>query len=287
MILVTGAGGKTGQAILRALQFCGAESVAFAHSPQGAEAAVLSGAAKSVCGDFLDPAALTTAFEGVRVVYHICPNMHPAEVEIAEAVLAAARAAGVQRIVFHSVLHPQVEAMAHHWKKMRVEEMLFTCGIPFTILQPCAYMQNMLGYWKTIQSRGEYAVPYGLDTRLSMVDLRDVAKAAAQVLLDEKHAGAIYELVGPQALTVTETVEIITRVTGWKISAKALDRMEWSKQAKSTGMPEYTLETLQNMFIYYEKYGFTGNSAVLEYLIGQRPCDFTQYIQELTTQPGF
>jgi NAD(P)H dehydrogenase (quinone) len=281
MILVTGAGGKTGRAVLHALQRRGAPVSAFAHSPQGAAAAAQAGAARSFFGDFFDSLALNAAFAGAQVVYHICPNMHPAEVEVAEAVLTAARVAGVRRVVYHSVLHPQVEAMPHHWKKLRVEELLFTSGIPYTILQPCAYMQNILGYWNDIHRKGEYAVPYAPETRLSLVDLEDVAEAAAEVLLDEKYAAGVYELAGPQALSVTETVEIISEVTGQPVSVKTLDRSVWEAQVQAAGMREYTLDTLLKMFLYYENNGFTGSPCVLEWLLGRRPRDFTRYIQQL------
>ena len=63
------------------------------------------------------------------------------------AAIRAAQSAGVERFVYHSVLHPQVEIMAHHWQKMRVEEQLFESGLSFTILQPAAYMQNVLAGW--------------------------------------------------------------------------------------------------------------------------------------------
>ncbi len=57
---------------------------------------------------------------------------------------------GVTRFVYHSVLHPQIEAMPHHWQKMRTEEMLFAAGFELTVLQPTAYMQNILGAWRGV-----------------------------------------------------------------------------------------------------------------------------------------
>jgi hypothetical protein len=72
----------------------------------------------------------------VQAIYHICPNVSRDEVAYARAVAAAARTHGVKRFVYHSVLHPQIEAMPHHWQKMRVEEMLFVAGFDLTVLQP-------------------------------------------------------------------------------------------------------------------------------------------------------
>ena len=81
------------------------------------------------------------------------------EVAYARAVMAAAQAQGVKRFVYHSVLHPQIEAMPHHWQKMRVEEMLFAAGFEPTILQPTAYMQNILGAWRGVETEGVFRFP--------------------------------------------------------------------------------------------------------------------------------
>ena len=72
------------------------------------------------------------------------------------------------------MLHPQIEAMPHHWEKMRVEEMLFAAGLDVTVLQPTAYMQNILGMARDIVEAG-FRVPYPVETPLSLVDLDDVA----------------------------------------------------------------------------------------------------------------
>jgi NAD(P)H dehydrogenase (quinone) len=136
-----------------------------------------------------DPGTLERLMDGARAVYHICPNMHPQELSIGQAVIAAARRAGVEHLVYHSVLHPHVEAMPHHWQKMRVEEQLFASGLAYTILQPAAYMQNVLAHWERMVAEGVYPVPYAVETRLGMVDLADVARAAATVLCESGTRG--------------------------------------------------------------------------------------------------
>ncbi|HLB49104.1 MAG TPA: NmrA family NAD(P)-binding protein, partial [Anaerolineales bacterium] len=206
MILVTGAGGKTGRAVIKALAARGESVRAFVHREDHVSAVKALGAAEAAVGDIHDEAALRRAMEGARAVYHICPNVNPDEVAIGRAAISAARVAGVQQFVFHSVLHPQAEAMPHHWNKLRVEESLFESGLPFTILQPTAYMQNTLATWDDILN-GEYVAPYPVETRLSLVDLNDVAEAASTVLTESGHAGATYELVGTPAMTQMEVAE--------------------------------------------------------------------------------
>src|SRR5688500_10022334 len=136
MITVTGAGGKTGRAIVRALASRGARVRAWVRrEPQAAELRAL-GAADVVSGDLHDPAALRAALDGARAVYHICPDVHPDEAELGRAVIQAARASGAEHFVFHSVLYPQTEAMAHHWQKLQVEAVVLESGLTFTVLQP-------------------------------------------------------------------------------------------------------------------------------------------------------
>ena len=144
MILVTGAGGKTGKAVVRALAAARAPVRAFVRRADHEAALLACGAQEVAVGDMRSAADWGRTAEGVRAVYHICPNVHPDEVPIGQAAIAAARAVGVEQFVFHSVLHPQTEAMPHHWNKLRVEEAVLASGLPFTIFQPAPYMQNVL-----------------------------------------------------------------------------------------------------------------------------------------------
>ena len=81
---------------------------------------------------------MSRAVEGASGLYLIAPNAHPDEPRIGEIAIASARSAGVDQIVYHSVLHPQAREMPHHWQKLAVEELLFGCGTRFTIRLPIA-----------------------------------------------------------------------------------------------------------------------------------------------------
>jgi uncharacterized protein YbjT (DUF2867 family) len=129
MILVTGAGGKTGKAVIKALIARGAPVRAFVRS-FGHEAALRAiGVREVIAGAMDDAGSVSRAVKGADAIYHICPNVSPYEVAFAKVLIAAANELGVRRLVYHSVLHPQIEAMPHHWNKLRVEEMLFSSGL--------------------------------------------------------------------------------------------------------------------------------------------------------------
>ncbi|HRQ33590.1 MAG TPA: NmrA family NAD(P)-binding protein, partial [Anaerolineales bacterium] len=108
MILVTGAAGKTGRAVIRALAQRGESVRGMVRRAEQVASLEALGAAEVTLGDLLDESAVDRAVYGVKAIYHIAPNVSPHEVTIGERVITAARAAGVEHFAFHSVLHPQV-----------------------------------------------------------------------------------------------------------------------------------------------------------------------------------
>lgn len=273
MILVTGAAGKTGRAVIEALATQGEPVRALVRRPAEGLAAQ-----EVIVGDMRAPDTLVQAMRGVQSVYFICPNINPDEIGLGQLAIQAAKAAGVDHFAYHSVLHPQVEAMPHHWQKMRVEEQLFKSGLAYTILQPAAYMQNMLAYWPQIVTEGVYRLPYGPETRLSLVDLKDVAAAAAIVLTRPGHFGATYELVGTEPLAQTEVAMILGQALERPVQVEATPLAEWARQAQTAGLGEYQLDTLLKMFEYYDRFGFEGNPNVLSWLLGRNPTSLAEFV---------
>ena len=277
MILVTGASGKTGQAVVAALARAGAPTRAMVRHPSQIELLSNLGAGEVIPADMGLPAELRRAVEGVRAVYHICPNVHPDEVEIGRGVIAAARQAGIEHLVLHSVLHPQAEQMPHHWNKLRVEEALFESGLSFTILQPTAYMQNLLAGWKLLTDEGVLRNPYPVGTRLSLVDLEDVAEAAARVLTRGGHTGATYELTGTPPLNQTEVAAILSEALGRPVRAEAEPIEAWEGRARTAGLGDHQRSSLIRMFQYYEQNGLIGNPNMLRWLLGREPTGLAEF----------
>jgi NAD(P)H dehydrogenase (quinone) len=281
MILVTGAGGKTGRAVIKALVARGAPVRAFVRNLAHEAALTAIGVTDVVAGAMDDPDALYRAVKGADAIYHICPNVHPHEVAFAKGVVAAATSLGVSRLVYHSVLHPQIEAMPHHWNKLRVEEMLFSSPLDVTILQPAAYMQNSLAEWDRMTSDGVYRVPYPVETRLSLVDLDDAAEAAALVLTNAGHSGAAYELVGTSPLSQVEIADAFGEALNKTVRAEAETLESWNHRTRSAGMDDHARETLTKMFRAYARDGFRGNPNVLGWLLGRPPTSLTAFAARL------
>jgi uncharacterized protein YbjT (DUF2867 family) len=279
MILLTGAAGKTGKAILNTLLPHGVRVRSLVRSTAQAEQIRAIGGKHIAIGDLRDSDALASAMEGVVSIYFIAPNMSPDELEIGRNLIRIARENGVTRFVYHSVLHPQVEAMPHHWQKLRMEEYLFESGMDYTILQPCAYMQNILSSWQSITEKGIYAVPYATSARISIVDLEDVAAAVEVVLTQRNHNGAIYELAGPEPLSQVEVAETLGAQLDRPVEAVALDREHWAANARNSGLDKASITTLVKMFEYYDQNGLTGNSNILEHLLKRPANRFSEFVQ--------
>lgn len=276
MILITGAAGKTGRAIIRALAARGEAVRALVRRDAQVGIVKSEGAREAHVGSLDDIVALTEAARGVRAIYHIAPNVSSNEAAFGDAMIAAARAGGVARVVYHSVLRPAIEAMPHHWAKLRVEERLFASGLDVTVLQPAPYMQNILAGWRRIAEEGVYRVPYSVDARLSLVDLDDVGDAAALVLTEDGYAHAAYEIVGTKPLSGVDVAQTLERVLGRSVRAEAEAPDVWAA-GPGAALTPYACETLLAMFRYYDRHGLAGNPQVLRGLLGRPPRTLEEF----------
>ncbi len=215
---------------------------------------------------------------GADAVYHLAPNVDPHEVGLGAAALAVATRCGVRRFVMHSVLHPYAPPMPHHVRKAEVEHLVRTSGLEWTVLQPAAYAQNLVALARVAARTGRLEVPYSIDAPFTLVDLDDVAAAAAVVLADPSHVNATYELAGPTITSVAEVAHLIARRTGRRIDAVRIDADEWEAGAGATLQPD-AVRSLRAMFSYYELHGLVGNSHVLSHLLGRSPTSVEDVIE--------
>jgi NAD(P)H dehydrogenase (quinone) len=284
MILITGAGGKTGRTLVKTLSKV--EHVcAFVHREEHVSTLKSFGADKVIVGDMHNESAVRSAIQGVRRVYHICPNMDPDEAVIGKLIINEARKAEVEHFVYHSVLHPQTEKMKHHWAKLRVEEMIFESGLPFTILQPAPYMQNLLAGWKNIVEEGVLQVPYSINSKLSFVDLEDVAEAAKIVLTEPNHTNAIYELVSTLPISHVDVAEILSRLLNRDVRVEKEEISDW--RSRAGGMNEYAMENLVRMFTYYNQWGLMGNSNILKWILDREPTSMESFVKRKMSEKDF
>ena len=121
-------------------------------------------------------------------------------------------------------------------------------------------------------------MPYPVETRISLVDLEDVAAAAVLVLTKPGHGGATYELVGTEPLSQTAVAAAIGATLQRPVRAAAEPIEEWEKRARAGGMGEHERHTLAAMFRYYGDHGLIGNSNALSWLLGRPPHNLAHFL---------
>ena len=276
MIAITAASGTTGRHVLRALSAAGFAVRAIAHSTAGAGTARPSGAREAVVADLTQPDELPAALDGCDAIVHIGPPMHPREIAMGQNVIDAAKRTGVEHVVLMSVTHPQLEPLLNHQAKLAVERHLLGSRLPFTILRPMHYMQNV--HVRDCVDSGRFRQPYSLDRPLSFVDLADVGAATATVLAaPAEHRWATYELCGTDILTGHDLAETLTDVGGAAVRAEQ-DPVD---AVLPEGTADYTVDGFTRLVNHYDRYGILGNPNVLHWLLGREPTTFAEYVRRL------
>jgi uncharacterized protein YbjT (DUF2867 family) len=229
MILITGASGDVGGAVLNEVQKSGAPFHAMYRSEQDAGKAPAG--TSTVIADFSSKESMQRALDGVDAVYLVCSPI-PALVELESNAIDACREGGVKYLVLNSALgagdYPKSFPSWHR----TVEDKLKGCGLAYTILRPNSFMQNILTYLApSIREQGAFYAAMG-DARTSYLDVRDIAAVVARLLASPgEHAGKTYELNGPEAVTYTELAERIGRV-----SHRPVKYVDMSEEAQRKSM---------------------------------------------------
>ncbi len=276
-ILLTGANGLTGRHMLRALCAKGAKVRAMVRDPAQADALRREGAAEVISADLERPETFAAALAGCGAVFHICPPMHANENGIAKHMIAAMTSAGVERLLYYSVMHPLRRAVRHHAYKLDAEEAVVESSLRYTIVQPIRYMQHLEKVWPAVRDRGLHNMPFNIDVRFNVVDLRDLAEACARILTEPGHEYATYELAGPEALNQRDMAAILSEVTGNPIEAQAMSLTDWSEAARNKGLSEDKIENAVAMNRHYDAHGFLGNGNVLRWLLGRPLTCYAEY----------
>ncbi|MGY1810391.1 SDR family oxidoreductase [Blastococcus sp. SYSU D00669] len=273
MIVLTAAGGTTGTAVVRALRERG-EAVRAVVSRRRSRPELQALGAEVVQGELTQPQPWRDLLAGADAMYLIWPNFDPGEAEGARALFAEARRAGLPRLVYHSVLRPQARVMPHHAGKDRAEEALDVSGVPWRVLQPCAYADNFDGQLPEVAARGVLRSQWGLRQAQSLVDVRDVAEAAAVLLTEDGLDGGTFEAVGPEPLTAPRLAGLMGERLGREVVAEDV--------VPGGDVPtSYAGRCLRTMFDHYRVHGFTGSPRVLTALLGRPPRTFAEHLADV------
>ena len=279
MILVTGGTGTTGSEIIKQLAGAGAKQVrALVRNPEKG-AFIREAGFELVEGDFDRPETLDAALAGVeRALLLTAPD--PRTVEHHRSFIEAAKRAGTRHVVKFSAIGADASAPEGIGKwHGQAEDELKASGLAWTMIQPNAFMQNMLGQARTIAEEGAIYQPVG-DGRTSFVDARDIAAVAAKVLVEEGHAGQSYVVTGPEALSYGEVAERLSAATGRPVKYVSITPEEFRKGALAAGLPEWLVDALGVLNENFAAGNWSQVTNVVREVAGREPTTFDRFARD-------
>ena len=278
MILITGASGTVGRAVLEEVRKAAKPLKAMYRGAEDARKAPAGVA--TVLADFSDKASLKAALQGVDTVFLVCSPI-PQLVELENNVIEVCQACGVLHVVLNSALGAGDYGKSFPSWHRRVEDELKASGLRYTILRPNGFMQNIVMYnAPSIRAQGAFYAAMG-QAKTSLIDVRDVASVAAKVLVSPAgHAGRTYELNGPEALSNVEVAAEISRVAGRPVQYVDIPEAAQRKSMEGLGMPEWQVTALLELQEYYVSGKCAEVTDVLPKLLGRAPIRLEQFLEE-------
>jgi NAD(P)H dehydrogenase (quinone) len=275
-ILVTGATGQTGGAVVRLLAGASdVEVIAAARSPEKAKGLGVPVAML----DYDREPTLAPALKGIDSVFMVT-GYTVDMLQQSKAFINAAARAGVKHIV-HLCAPGDDDTKVGHWGWHQfVERYIEWSGISFTHLRPEIFMQNLLGYGGA-KAEGKSVIRHYIgDARISWVDCNDVAAVAAAALRHpELHAGKTYHL-GYEARSYPEVAEILTRVIGQTFTDESRPPEEFLEQMLAAGADPAYMRCVYQNWISYKARAIPGQDAVYDNLFeltGRKPTTWAEF----------
>ena len=277
-ILVAGATGTNGRALLDALASTGVTARALVRSLDAASG-VLAPETELVEGDLADPASLATAFDGVDKAY-VAMAVLPDAVTLFGNYFDAAKSAGVQQLVKLSALGSSLDSSSEIIRQHgESDELLHNSGLTYTIIRPNSFHQNMLWQAGAIAATDTFYLPQG-DAAQSTIDVRDIAEITAKILTSDGHDNETYDLTGPESLTFHDVARIIGDVRGKPVTYVPITREAAESAMKEQGMPDWSANALGEIQALFGSGAYAGVLPDSERLLNRKPRNFEQFTRD-------
>jgi uncharacterized protein YbjT (DUF2867 family) len=237
-------------------------------------------------GDFAYPDSLAAALDGIDKALLIS-SADPRLPELQGNFVRAAKRAGVSYVVKFSGAWSMGGADLREWRFARwhaeAEKILEESGLAFTHLQPNQFMQVYLRFQPSIAAQGKFFAACR-DSRVSPVDIRDIAAVAVAVLNGTGHHGKAYVITGPESLTYTEIAERLSAALGRKITYVDVPLEQARKSMVDSGMPGWFVEGQMEQYQVRLKGYQAAVTTVVSEVAKKEPISFDQFAQDYASQ---
>jgi len=275
MILITGASGSVGKAVLQ--EASRKESRVRAMYRSKEEAAKAPSGCAAMLADYSDKQSLGKALNGVTSVFVVCSPI-PQLVELESNVLDVCEESGVRHVVLNSALGAGDYPKSFPGWHRKVEDKLKATGMSYTILRPNGFLMNIVAYnAPSIRAQGAFYAAMG-DAKVSYLDVSDIAVVAVKALQGGAHSGKTYELNGPEAISNRELAKRISKVAGRTVNYVDIPESAQRESMLGLGMPEWQVTALLELQQYYKQGGGAKTDGLLKALIGREPVTLDQYL---------
>ncbi|WP_314645947.1 SDR family oxidoreductase [uncultured Microbacterium sp.] len=240
-ILVTGATGHLGRLVIDSLLARGATPDDIVAGVRDLDRAsdLTDRGVRAVVVDYDRPDTITDALHGVDSVLLISGSEVGRRVDQHRAVIDAAAAAGVTKLVYTSAPKATTSDLVLAPEHKATEELISASGVPAVILRNNWYTENYAGTIEQARATGTFAASVG-DGRVASASRRDFAEAAAVVLLDDGHIGQVYELGGDVAWDYDELAAAVSEVIGATVEYRRVTPDEHLAVLAEAGLDEGT-----------------------------------------------
>ncbi len=272
MILISGATGHVGKHLVKQLVDKGEAVRVLVRDPS--RVAIFPNQVERVTGDLDRPETLPAALRGIEQLYFVTPDTQQVM-----RLIEAARQAGVQHVVKQSTIEADRSLGPGKWHREQ-EERIKAAGFSWTFLRPTMMMDNTIEWWaETIKSQNAVYFPGGKG-RVAPVDPRDIAAVAAAVLTCPEHQGQVYELTGPESLTIAEMVQTLSRVLGKPIRYTNVPVFLAALGMRRFGLPGSVVKGLMETLGALRRNEYAYVTDVVERVGGVKPHRFEAWCQE-------
>jgi len=274
-VLVTGATGNTGSLLVPALLKAGVDVRVFVRNEAKAKPLKDLGA-EVVSGDLDEPGTILPAVKNVDKIYLLTWN-GGTQLKQAENVINAAKYEGVPYIVRHSMWGPENSRIIKQGDK--IEEMIKSSGLQWTLLKPTFYMQNTMMAAQTISSGG--VIYWDMkDGRLGMIDVRDIADSALAVITGEGHEGKSYILTGPGAISFNDVASTFSRVLDKEVKYVNVPGEAALQSMTGMGVPQWIAEGYVELSEGFSKNFANSTTENVKILTGHSARSFEQFAKD-------